>query len=388
MPMRRIADVLQAEPKSDTPKEYLAGESYVSFLDGIKARASKKTYQISLALFCRFVHKDTEQIIMLARQNPNAAYELVKAYLRYLKSRVEESGDLQPASAKSYYTSVKLLLDMNDIMLNWRKLSKMLPAMKTLQDRGYSKQEVNSILKHADLREKVAVLLMATGGLRIGAIPYLRVQDVTPITIEGSICAARLVVYPNTPEQYLTFVTPECYRAVSSYLDYRKRNHEQITPDSPVIRNTIRQGVPRNASSGRHSKKVGNAGLNSMVHRLLIKSGVRILQDRRRYDVKMSHGFRKFFNTQCKLAHVDLLHKEMMMGHYVGMDDTYYRPPEEALLQDYLKAVPSLTFDDSESLKAQNVQLKKKVDDIEAMKQQIDKLTRQINRMHDRRPAR
>jgi len=35
---------------------------------------------------------------------------------------------------------------------------------------------------------------------------------------------------------------------------------------------------------------------------------------------------------------------EILMGHNVGLAESYYRPQEREILEDYLKAVPELTF--------------------------------------------
>ena len=35
---------------------------------------------------------------------------------------------------------------------------------------------------------------------------------------------------------------------------------------------------------------------------------------------------------------------EILMGHSVGISDSYYRPTENELLQDYLKTVDALTI--------------------------------------------
>jgi hypothetical protein len=46
----------------------------------------------------------------------------------------------------------------------------------------------------------------------------------------------KLTVYENDPEEYFTFITPECRRAVDAYLDMRKRYGEVLTPESYLIR--------------------------------------------------------------------------------------------------------------------------------------------------------
>jgi hypothetical protein len=37
---------------------------------------------------------------------------------------------------------------------------------------------------------------------------------------------------------------------------------------------------------------------------------------------------------------------ESLMGHSIGVSNSYYRPTEDKLLDDYLKAIPFLTISD------------------------------------------
>ena len=343
------------------PSTVLAGSSYLNFLDGIRSKASKVTYRTVLRLYCEFTQMDTDRLIDLALQDPKAATEQVKVYLRHLKDRVEVKRDLQPASIALYFSTVKLFYSMNDVLMNWKKLAKMLPEQTTLEDRAYTREEINKMLTLADIREKVIVLLLATAGLRIGALPDLLVKHLSPIHSKKGEIIGRLTVYPNTPGEYFTFVTPECYGIIQQYMEFRQRNHEKVQEDAPLIRNKIRQGVPVNAGSRRNPKRLSTSSMSSIVYRLLIKSGIRELKDTRRYDVKADQGFRKFFNTICKKSGVDIMHKEMLMGHAIGLDDNYYRPEPDDLLPDYAKVIPSLTFDDAEVLKVQNIKLEKEI---------------------------
>jgi len=45
------------------------------------------------------------------------------------------------------------------------------------------------------------------------------------------------------------------------------------------------------------------------------------------------------------------------MGHSMGISDHYYRPLEEDLVSDYLKAVPSLIISEEEKLRLENQKL-------------------------------
>ena len=59
----------------------------------------------------------------------------------------------------------------------------------------------------------------------------------------------------------------------------------------------------------------------------------------------MAHVFRKYFKTVAEGAGMRSINIEMLMGHSIGVSNCYYRPTEDELLKDYLKAVPAMTFE-------------------------------------------
>jgi hypothetical protein len=54
---------------------------------------------------------------------------------------------------------------------------------------------------------------------------------------------------------------------------------------------------------------------------------------------------------------------ENLMGHSTGISDSYYRPTENDLLQDYLKCVDALTINDEKSLQKKVEELANKSED-------------------------
>jgi hypothetical protein len=112
---------------------------------------------------------------------------------------------------------------------------------------------------------------------------------------------------------------------------------------------------------------------------LLTKRGQENLQKTITKDnIKIAHGFRKFFNTTLRSIKtkdgqqpaIQYIHKEWMMGHALrdlhAMEENYDRSDRvKILLEDYLKAVPELTINDEERLK---VHVKKLETDISNMK--------------------
>src|SRR5215831_11494358 len=76
-------------------------------------------------------------------------------------------------------------------------------------------------------------------------------------------------------------------------------------------------------------------------NRLLYSIGTRN-QKKRRHDFTI-HGFRKYFKTRAEQAGMKPINVEILMGHSVGISDSYYRPTEKELLQDYLRITDALT---------------------------------------------
>ena len=105
--------------------------------------------------------------------------------------------------------------------------------IKRVKDRSYTTEEIHKLLEFCDERTRCLVLLLASTGMRIGAVPFLRVGNVEKI-VGGEIY--KITVYEKSNEEYYTFCTPECAMAIDSYLEYRKRYGEKINDNSPLIR--------------------------------------------------------------------------------------------------------------------------------------------------------
>ena len=71
---------------------------------------------------------------------------------------------------------------MNDIQLNWDKIrSYQGDADKQTEDRPYTHSEIATMLSHTSPRNKAIILVMCSGGLRVGAIETLRIKDLEPL---------------------------------------------------------------------------------------------------------------------------------------------------------------------------------------------------------------
>jgi hypothetical protein len=63
----------------------------------------------------------------------------------------------------------------------------------------------------------------------------------------------------------------------------------------------------------------------------------------KRHEWKGTHGYRKAFKSRGEQV-MRPANVEILMGHDIGISESYWRPTEHELLEDYLKAVPLLTI--------------------------------------------
>jgi hypothetical protein len=105
------------------------------------------------------------------------------------------------------------------------------------------------------------------------------------------------------------------------------------------------------------------------------KETERMKHGQKRNPIARAHGFRKFATTNMVRAKVSAEAREMLLGHSIGLNKAYYRPGEDEILQEYLKAVDLLTINEENRLKTENIKLKNETSKIDQLQNQIDKLT-------------
>jgi hypothetical protein len=131
-----------------------------------------------------------------------------------------------------------------------------------------------------------------------------------------------------------------------------------------------------------------------LISRTVEKSGIRTVEritelhsekGKIRKNVKLTAGFRKFFDTQLIYCRVEPRTKELFMGHSIGLDDHYFTPVETYVLQEYLKAVDNLTINEENRLRIKLDELTKKKNEIETMefrhREEIGTIKQQMNKL-------
>jgi hypothetical protein len=213
--------------------------------------------------------------------------------------------------------------------------------------------------------------------MRIGSIPDLKIRNLSKIE---SYKLYQLVIYENTSSEYYCFTTPECAAAIDSYLQYRERHYEVITPDSPLIREVFNR-----RSVAKNPQRMQLNTLNSLLRDILLASGIRKIEHltetrtngRIKKEIAMSNGFRKKVTSDMIRSKVNPEAREMLLGHSIQLGDSYYRPLPEELLNEYLKAADLLTINEEH-------RLKRKVEILEVRKDKIEELAKTVENIRAR----
>ena len=174
--------------------------------------------------------------------------------------------------------------------------------------------------------------------------------------------------------------------AIDQYIEKKKIDGEKITQESYLIRNDYDsnsggRGVIIQYQESLSLLNIGN--LTVLMPTLLERINFRTRKHRvnaykyQRTNKATYHAFRKYFNTCLANCDVNVTIKEMLMGHSVGLDDTYYKPNEKQLLFEYSKAINELTINEENRLRTELDVLKEKHDMIDMLVSRIQLLEKQ-----------
>jgi integrase len=211
----------------------LEGPALSKFLGAIRSPFTSRVYLRCIHEFIQFLYANemiqAKTVDAILTRDPDLVEQWILAWIGEQK----EQG-LSVSIMHVRKSAVKLFYDVNKVQgIAWKIIAKSMGENRKLRDRPYSREEIRKILDKADFRARVVILLLASTGMRIGAVGELKVADLAKIEKYGIY---QITVYGRMPSEYMTFCTPECARAIDEYLEFRKRHGEVIKPESPLIR--------------------------------------------------------------------------------------------------------------------------------------------------------
>ena len=261
------------------------------------------------------------------------------------------------------YSAVQKYCDAYDIEgINFKKVRKYLSeASANGSDRTYTKAELQKMVAAADVRTRAIILTMLSSGMRIGALPELKLKHLEKL--ENDIY--QVTVYPDSKkDRYKTFTSPEATNAIDAYLSMRRTMGEEITPESWLFRKTF------DAVNATTPQPITRPAIAGVIADLTERMGIRpVLKSKKdRHEMSLTHSFRKYANTAFVKAGVKAVVCEMLLGHNIGLQRNYLRLNDDEMLAEYMKSLDLLTVSDEKNLRAQVEKLKVEMSDVNAIK--------------------
>jgi integrase len=233
---QKLVQYCTSEEEEDDP--------YSLFLYAMNSPVTRDRYTTRLKRFFCFIGIEGASIeeccrifVEKGRNDYNWVFRSVVSFIQIQKERAAKK-EITGSTIRNYVKAIKLFTEMNDILIPWKKIIRGLPkGRKWADDRAPTIEEIRKIAEYPDRRIKPIVYTMVSSGIRLGAWDYLRVGHISPICKDNELLAAKILVYAGEDEQYTTYMSPEAYRALADWMDFRQKSGEIVNSDSWVMRN-------------------------------------------------------------------------------------------------------------------------------------------------------
>ena len=352
-------------PKSDSIGLFLEGTSYQNFINAIKSPATKAGYENSIRRYLNHIRKEKADDL-LSNTNQRYIESQITDYIMSLRNT-----GISYATIQFLVAPIFTFYQLNDVTLNRKKVSRYLGEYKrVVRDGSYSTEQLQQMMRNADYRMSLILQLHSSTACRLGSLPGLVLGNLTRLPDHGLY---RIVFYEGTNNEYYSFTTVEGASYLESWLFYRQRSGEKISfnessqkwepYDTPLIRT---QFDVNDLLQVRNPKPMTIDALRWSLASYLRRCGIRDLEHptspdsprRVRKSVSLSKGFRKrsiSIFIECNLNHEI---RELIVDHATQLDQHYFRPTQEAVLREYMKAHDLLLVDQSLRLARENQTLK------------------------------
>jgi len=371
-----MADTIFANSVAQSERAILDSSSnyYSLFKFSIRSEVTQKYYERRIRYFLDFIKFEIDEANTEYRCNTFArkannelrwVIEHIIKFLQFQKTRVENR-DITAATLRNYVKSLKSFCDICEISIPWKKITRGLPrGRQSSTDRAPTIDEIRKLLDYPDRRIKPIIFTMISSGIRLGAWDLLQWDNVEPILNKnGGIEAAKLLVYAGDVEEYYAFITPEAYDSLKDWMDFRQTYGEKITTKSWLMRDlwqTTNMNYGARWGLATNPKRLKSSGIKRLLERAIWEEGIRqpLKEGTKRHEWKAAHGFRKFYKTRAEQV-MKPINVEITMGHDIGVSSSYYKPTQNEILEDYLKAISLLTIDNGNVLQNQIKELNEK----------------------------
>src|SRR5687768_13489084 len=162
-------------------------DSYSNFVNSINSDQTRQVYVYSLKQFLKHYEMDLDSFLGLSPQ------QISNFIVDYLVNR-----KISRQYKIVIFSAIKHACEMNDVVLNWKKLKKFIKSERTDnsingKDRGYTHEEIQKILEFSDQRLKTAFLILASSGCRVGALQSIRIGELSRFQVNKSSIKCKIL---------------------------------------------------------------------------------------------------------------------------------------------------------------------------------------------------
>jgi len=377
-------------------------DTWSLYLYALKSPVTRQKYQKRLEKFFDFLEMEGSTVeeksksfikrIQFEVENNNNKQWIFNNLIKFMQFHLDRVNrkEITGATVRNYVKSIKLFCEMADIPISWKKITRGLPRGKNYaDDRIPTIEEIRKLLEYPDRRIKAIIYTMASSGIRLGAWDYLRLGDIRPIERDGKVVAAKIIVYAGEDEEYFSYISKEALDALQSWLRYREESGEILDDDSWLMRDLWDTRVAEGRGFVTKPKKLESSGIKRLIERAIWAQGLRkkLQNGKKRHPFSAIHTYRKWFKTRCEIGGMKAINVEKLLSHSIGISNSYYRPTENELLEDYLKVSDLLQIDKQSQLQNELHQYQQKNEEesyiIKGKLQERDEEIKSLKQKHE-----
>jgi hypothetical protein len=127
--MRNLSQIQTQEQEKEQENE----NPMEVFLYALKAPETKRQYPKRLKTLFDFLgfseplENQAREFLKKARENPHWAYKSFVRFIIFQKERAN-TGKICESTISNYYKAAKLFCEMNDVVINWKKIARGIPS--------------------------------------------------------------------------------------------------------------------------------------------------------------------------------------------------------------------------------------------------------------------
>jgi integrase len=305
---------------------------FLSLYENVNTR---RNYRIGVKKFLLFVYpSSSDDLDALSLRYFDEDRDVEKDLISY---RDEVLSDLAPTTRNSHVNALKLFFDDNDVTFSRRVLNQL--KAKNNQAISWentpSNEQIRRLIEYMPIHGKAMMLMLASSGMRVGALVQLRLEDVN-LDMEPVRIRIR-AEYTKSKQKRITFISPEAKEALLEWLKYR--------PQYIEIANA-RSKLHERKSEPEEIFPFTSINFNYIWRNALDKANLKRVDPRTNRATLHPHGLRKFFRLVVGRHGQD--EAEALMGHQTGLNAVYAKftgeMGERRLREIYLKALPELSI--------------------------------------------